>query len=248
MPALATWLARFAIPSVLAILATYFVLRWTQSEALDQTIDTTIDIPALPRGGHVTAFGIACTAVALLTASALHWSLGWPTCLAALITLAAVSVGKRRLPTDIVHDISWSVLPLVAGLFVLVESIAQTGLLAALSQTLHDAATANQVATGWFAGTGIALLCNLMNNLPAGLVAGEAVNAAHVPEFVRSAILIGVDIGPNLSVTGSLATILWLNALRREGETVDAWTFLKLGCLVMPPALLAALAGAYLVH
>jgi arsenical pump membrane protein len=56
-------------------------------------------------------------------------------------------------------------------------------------------------------------------------------------------VLIGVDLGPNLSVTGSLATILWLAALRRENQQVSAWSFLKLGALVMPPALLLAIAG-----
>ena len=43
-------------------------------------------------------------------------------------------------------------------------------------------------------------------------------------------------------MTGSLATILWLIALRREGEVVTAWQFLKLGIVIMPPALIAALA------
>ena len=52
-----------------------------------------------------------------------------------------------------------------------------------------------------------------------------------------------MDLGPNLSVTGSLATILWLVAIRREGEDVSAWRFLKLGAIVMPPALLLALAA-----
>jgi arsenical pump membrane protein len=54
-----------------------------------------------------------------------------------------------------------------------------------------------------------------------------------------------VDLGPNLSVTGSLATILWLTALRREGQGIDAWTFLKLGAVVMPPALVLALGVAF---
>jgi arsenical pump membrane protein len=54
---------------------------------------------------------------------------------------------------------------------------------------------------------------------------------------------VGVDLGPNLSVTGSLATILWLIALRREGEHVSALTFLKAGAVVMPPALLLATAA-----
>ena len=59
------------------------------------------------------------------------------------------------------------------------------------------------------------------------------------------AIAIGIDLGPNLSVTGSLATILWLTALRREGLHVSAWAFLKLGALVMPPALALAIAGTF---
>jgi arsenical pump membrane protein len=57
-------------------------------------------------------------------------------------------------------------------------------------------------------------------------------------------VLIGVNLGPNLSVTGSLATILWLTALRREGHRVGAWTFLRLGAIVMPPALLLAIGSA----
>ena len=66
----------------------------------------------------------------------------------------------------------------------------------------------------------------------------------HVPEHARQAILIGTDLGPNLSVTGSLATVLWLTVLPREGERVSAWTFLKAGAVVMPPTMLAAMAAA----
>jgi arsenical pump membrane protein len=81
--------------------------------------------------------------------------------------------------------------------------------------------------------------------LPSGLIAADAVQNAHVPEVIRNAIVIGVDLGPNLSVTGSLATILWLVALRREGQTVSAWKFLQLGLLIMTPALVAALAALW---
>jgi arsenical pump membrane protein len=69
------------------------------------------------------------------------------------------------------------------------------------------------------------------------------VQAAQAGPALTGAALIGVDLGPNLSVTGSLATILWLQALRREGIAVTAWQFLKLGLVIMPPALLLALLG-----
>jgi arsenical pump membrane protein len=88
----------------------------------------------------------------------------------------------------------------------------------------------------------MAVACNLINNLPAGLIAGSALTAAHAPTPVASAVLIGVDLGPNFSVTGSLATILWLTALRRDGIEVTAGSFLRLGVVVTIPALALALA------
>jgi arsenical pump membrane protein len=82
--------------------------------------------------------------------------------------------------------------------------------------------------------------------LPVGLIAGSVARSDHLPPSIVQALLIGVDLGPNLSVTGSLATILWLVALRREKIDVTAWRFLRLGLLVTPPALLAALWAAQL--
>jgi arsenical pump membrane protein len=78
-----------------------------------------------------------------------------------------------------------------------------------------------------------------------GLIAGSVVATDHLPAAVAGASLIGVDLGPNLSVTGSLATILWLVALRREGQDVGPWQFLLVGIAVTPPALLLAI-GALL--
>jgi arsenical pump membrane protein len=108
---------------------------------------------------------------------------------------------------------------------------------------MQTASRQSPAAAAWAAGIGLGLLCNLTNNLPGGLIAGGAVQSAHLPPGMTGAVLLGIDLGPNLSVTGSLATILWLAALRREGIDVGAWHFLRLGALVMPPALLLALAA-----
>jgi arsenical pump membrane protein len=93
------------------------------------------------------------------------------------------------------------------------------------------------------AGVAVAFGSNLVNNLPMGLFAATVGHTASAPDRVIEGVLIGVDLGPNLSVTGSLATILWMMALRREGLHVGGWRFLKLGAIVMPPALILALAA-----
>ncbi len=247
MPPLLQWLPRYALPSVLSVLATYAVLRWTLRGALEQDIEADVTVPELTGGGKTAALGIAATAVALLVSSALDLQLGLPTAISGVLTAVAVLIREKKGPWDTVKDISWGVLPLVAGLFVLVEALDKSGLIRMISLLLRDQAQRSATAATWGAGIVIAFACNLMNNLPAGLMAGNAVQAAHGPEQVTSAVLIGVDLGPNLSVTGSLATILWLTALRREGQDVDAGTFLKLGFLVMPPALLLAIGAAWLL-
>jgi len=247
MPPLLSWLARYGLASVLSILATYMLLRWTQRRALGEDIASEIDVPRLTGGGKMAALGIAATALVLLGASAMGTQLGLPTAIAGLVTVAVVLIAKREGPWRTVKDISWGVLPLVAGLFVLVEGLRQSGLIETITKFLQAESHLRPELLPWGAGVGLAFVTNLMNNLPAGLIAGTAVQGASVSPHVTSAILIGVDIGPNLSVTGSLATILWLTALRRENLHVDAWTFLKLGIVIMPPALLLALAGAWLV-
>jgi arsenical pump membrane protein len=244
MPPLLQWLPKYLLPSALSIAATFLVLRWTQRKALRQKLSTDVPVPTLSAAGKTAALGIVATSLVLLGASAFDIQLGLPTALAGLLTAIVVLIRERKSPWTAIKEISWGVLPLVAGLFVLVEALDKSGLIAAIGDLLHRAAAASETGAAWGAGVAIAFASNLMNNLPAGLVAAGAVKSANVSDPVKRAVLIGVDLGPNLSVTGSLATILWLTALRREGLSVNAWTFLKLGVLVMPPALLLAIAAS----
>ena len=242
MPSLFDWLAQFAAPSVTAIAMTYGLLRWTQRAHLVDAIAPDMPLPHLSADGKWASAGIAVTAVILLVASAFSINLGGPTLIAAVATAAVVSLRARKSPRRLVRGISWSVLPLVGGLFVLVAALEHTGVIAALVDTLRTAVLRSSTEAAWQTGLLVALATNLINNLPAGLIAAATVAGAHPPSVVAGALLIGVDLGPNLSVTGSLATILWLVALRREKLDVGAFEFLRLGVVVMVPALVVALA------
>jgi arsenical pump membrane protein len=241
MPPLAQWLYHFTLPSIASILVTYAALRFTQRRALTQSVGEPPASRPLSLGGKCVALGIGATAGVLLAASALDRQLGLPTFVAGTAVTIIVLLISRQSPLPVVRHVSWSVLPLVAGLFILVEGVQRTGILQSLASMLHQAATVDPRATSLGAGAVVAFASNVLNNLPTGLVAATVTANADAPVQVTSGLLIGVDLGPNLSVTGSLATFLWLIALRREGEAVTAWRFLKLGMVVMPPALLAAL-------
>ncbi len=240
MPPLGAWMRSFAIPSLASILVTFAVLRWAVRKDLARPLQRQVEAPKLALAGKLAAVGIAGAAAALVIASALHIDLGLPTFAAALCAAFLVWLRDRAAPLGILKGISWSVIPLVAGLFVLVEATNQAGARTLSQSALQKAAALGEPLASLASAFGVALLCNVVNNLPVGLIAAGALHAAPVSAAVRNAVLIGVDLGPNLSVSGSLATILWLTAIRREGEAVSFWTFLRYGLLVMPPALLLA--------
>ena len=246
MPALPVWLAHFSLPALAAIASTFVILRIALHPALRETVAADVPEAPLGRGGKIVACGIGLTALVLLGASLVGLQLGLPTLLASLAVVGVTLALARQSPLTVLKGISWGVLPMVAGLFILVEGLGHTGVLAMLSQWLKAGATGALAETAWAAGLLVAFGSNLINNLPMGLIAASTSQAAQVPPQVTESLLIGVDIGPNLSVTGSLATILWLIALRREGISVSFWRFFKLGLLVMPASLLLALAALLL--
>ena len=248
MPPLVQWLQIFALPSLLAIVATFVALWTTQSTIISSdTIAMKVCHPALSHSAKIAGIGIVATALVLLLASSRGLDLGLPTFISGVFTAGLILLINRRNPMGLIKGISWSILPLVAGLFVLVGALKWTGVIEALSNALEQAAAWSPARAAAGSGTVIALVSNLVNNLPAALVAGSAVHDAGVSKDIAASALIGVDLGPNLSVTGSLATILWLSALRREGLDLSAWKFVKIGLVVMPPALALAICSLLMV-
>jgi len=242
LPPLPVWLVNFLAPSLVAIIVTFFVLKATQRRSLSGAFASSVPLPPLTRGAALAALGILLTAVALLWSSAAGLELGLPTFAAGASTTVVVLLLDRRSPWPILKGVSWGVIPLVAGLFVLVAGLGRTGLLGTVGSALQQLALRSGHGAALAAGAATAAASNVMNNLPVALIAGSVGTGAQVSSQLKDAMLVGVDLGPNLSVTGSLATILWLIALRREQVRIDGLTFLRLGLLVMTPALLAALA------
>ena len=85
------------------------------------------------------------------------------------------------------------------------------------------------------AAGGAALFSNLFNNLPVAIVSSYLV--AHAPAHAAYPLIVGVDLGPNLTMTGSIATILWSSMLRKRGVHVSDLDYIRLGIIVVPATL-----------
>jgi len=248
MPPLGRWLLWFGLPSVLAIGTTYAVLRVLFRRDLEEELTEVVEARDLGGSGRMVLAGLGLMVLVLLGASALDKPLGLPTCLAALAITAVVSVKARRNPVELAREISWGTLALVAGLFVMVDAVESVGALRLTGAALRWAQGLPEAIGATVTAVGVGLANNLVNNLPLGLLASGTLRTVHAEGLMQKAILIGIDLGPNLSVTGSLATILWLIALRKEGLEVSFVDFLKVGVVAMPVALLTSMGAAIAIE
>jgi len=146
--------------------------------------------------------------------------------------LVAVRIAQRRIAARRLQEVDISTL---AGVFLVALAL---GTLARVwSFPGHVMAGAGSVAT---AATG-ALTAVLVNNLPAAVLLGS-----RMPAHPRS-LLLGLNIGPNLAVTGSLSALIWWTAARSAGARPSAVRYSAVGVVVVPTALAAALAAGHLL-
>jgi len=185
-----------------------------------------------PRQRYTLAAMVA-VAAAYVVALALRWPLGPVAVIGALLVLVAGKV----YPREASQRIGWSTFPLLAGLFVLLDAVSRSGFTTWAISELHRMAHEGPLATILTAAFGSALAANLFNNLPIAVISGTVVS--HGSEsWLAYPLIAGVDLGPNLTTTGSLATILWLSILRSRGLTINPLEYLRLGLTVVPAMLI----------
>jgi arsenical pump membrane protein len=141
----------------------------------------------------------------------------------------ATSVGR------LVSAAEPSFLVFVLGLGVIVQAASENGLASAVATLLPSGGALPALL---LVAAISAVLANLVNNLPATLVL-VPVAAVSGPAPVL-AVLIGVNVGPNLTYVGSLATLLWRRVLHVEDTDVELGEFVRLGALTVPAALVAS--------
>lgn len=151
-------------------------------------------------------------------------------------TLAALVMTARERPqlSEVVRAAQPGFLAFVLALAVIVTAASAHGLSSAVDSLLPGGS--GLLALVAIAAIG-AVLANLVNNLPATLIVLPVVATGGAGPVL--AMLIGVNIGPNVTYVGSLATLLWRRIVHAHDETVDIAEFVRLGALTVVPALVA---------
>jgi arsenical pump membrane protein len=227
--------AVMALPWLAVIAAEYAAFRWFFRADLAAPADPVPDGPgpAAPRYA-LAVLGLTLAGFAAAEPFGVHP--GW----VAVAGAIALAVPRRVGPATLLREANPAFCAFVLSLGVVVLAVREHGLdrvVAALVPARDGLPQLIAVAVL------AAVLANLLNNLPATLVLLPAVAAS--PGLLLAA-LIGVNVGPNLTYVGSLATLLWRQILHTRNAAPDAGEFLRLGLLAVPAALVAGVLALWL--
>ena len=230
-----------AAPWLVVIAVEYLAFRWFF--AGDLRAGTVAAGPAHPVGRppvpRFTVVALAATLAGLVLASLAGLNPAWAAGAGAVVLAGWALARGSDTAAGLLGAASLPFLLFVLGLGVVVEAVVRNGLGSAIARVTPGGSTL--LALLALAGLAAAL-ANLVNNLPAVLVLlsvlrGSGLLAGPGPVL---AVLIGVDVGPNLSYAGSLATLLWRRLLADRDHAPDLAEFTRLGLLTVPAGLVLA--------
>jgi arsenical pump membrane protein len=204
----------------------------TSGAALDATLDGF---------GRVVSFGLVALLIAFFVGSLVHIAPSAIAAAGAAVLGAAALVRRRTTATALVRAASPGFIVFVGALGVVVTAATHHG----LARAVGDALPAGSGFGSLLAVAVVAaILANAVNNLPATLVLLSALPAGAAAPLL--AALIGVNVGPNLTYTGSLATLLWRKGVRAENAEPSRRAFFTAAVLTTPLALFTAVCGLWL--
>ena len=230
----ARFAALMALPTIAAIGVEWTVLRRFFAIDLERPRHRTSSPArqAVPRFAlAVLSLTLAGFALSSLIAVEPVW-----VAVAGAIAITAPALARRATtPARLARSVEPGFLVFVLGLAVIVQAASENG----LASAVRDVIPGGDSLPALLAIAAVsAILANVVNNLPATLMlVPVAAAAGHGPVL---ATLIGVNVGPNLTYVGSLATLLWRRVLHAEDTDVELAEFLRLGVLTVPATLLVA--------
>ena len=222
--------ALMALPWTVACLLDWRALKWFFRADLTLSSEQVVEVPAAPRYALIILTG---TVAGFVVTSAIDVPPAWAAWLG-VVALAIPALNARRTTWwRIVNETSPGFVLFVLALGVIFQGVNTGGIHEALTHLVADGTNLPALIALALLG---ALLANLVNNIPATLALLPLVAASPLSVL---AVLIGVNVGPNLTVAGSLATLLWRRQLT-EPHHQSARTFHLLGVISTLPILLAA--------
>jgi arsenical pump membrane protein len=230
-----------ALPTAAAIAVEWVVLTRFFASELDRPRES-VEVPEAPNLPRFALAVLGATLVGFLLSSPLGIQPLWIAAAGAVAITVPALVRKTETLKDLVRALDLPFLVFVLGLSIIVAAASDNGLATAVRTVLPQGESLPDLL---IIAAVSAVLANIVNNLPAILILAPALAPAGHGAVL--AALVGVNVGPNLTYVGSLATLLWRRLLRAEDTEVNPVEFTRLGAITVPAALVASTLVLWLV-
>lgn len=238
-----TFAEAMLVPQLVALGTTYGLLRWHFRQEVPDRFDSSL----LPGPASVVPsrayFTVCVTVLAIvLVGYFLAPLVGVEPYIVAFAgsgLLASAGLITGRVGIRAAGEVPWAIFPFVVGLFVAVRGLENLDIVAASSRWLeHLRPGAPETLLAVSATTAIA--SNLLNNLPAALLARDVLVTSHAQTSTILAALVGANCGPLVIPSASLATMLVITLARQDGELVKIRRLVAFGLWTTPVIVAAA--------
>lgn len=196
-----------------------------------------------------------CMAIVILIRAGLFVGAGfdipieWIGIFGALVLIGYRWYRKGIGPYDILKKTPWHIILFAFSIYVVVYALHNIGLTALLVKLLREPLSANYLSASLISGGLLTVMSNLFNNLPSVMIgtftlAGMGLDqpTLHVAYLAN---IIGSDIGSLIIPMGTLASLIWMFLLRKNGVRIGWWDCIKVTILVIPIGLIISLLSLY---
>src|SRR5690625_275258 len=238
------------MPNIISIFASLVVLYVYFNRSMPKTYDETMVQTPMSAIQHKTLFTITWYCIAFLIVGYIcsemfSIPISLITSLAALFLLICGSYFRVIHVPTVIKNAPWAIIFFSIGMYVIVYGLKNVGLTTIITSVItlfiKKGSFLATIGTGFLA----AFLSSIMNNLPTIMINSIALKDIYATEIAQQltiyANIIGTNLGPKITPIGSLATLIWLHVLRRDGIYISWAYYFKIGLILTIPTLTVTL-------
>ncbi len=234
------------LPTMAAIIANFVIFYYLFKDNIKGTYPMSCDIDArqLIKDKAMVAVGLVVLVFVLIGCGFANWLL-LPLSVVTTVGAIAIYIAERK-PFVRTRRISWRVVVFVLSLFIVVKGLEVSGVNAIVGNLILAVVGQNPVYATFFISMASAFMCNLVNNIPmTAMMVPITSGIAATPDMALAmaySLVIGSNLGANITITGALAGILWIECAKAEKWSTGISEFIKTGLMVTPVVILASAA------
>jgi arsenical pump membrane protein len=235
------------LPTMAAIVANYAIFYYIFRNDIKGSYPVSCDVDerGLIKDKAMVAVGLVVLAFVLVGCGFANWLL-LPLSVVTTVGAIAIYIAERK-PIKRTRRISWRVVVFFLSLFIVVNGLVVSGVNGIVGNAISRAVGQSPLYATFLISMLSALLCNVFNNIPMTAMMVPITSAiATSPRMALAyaySLVIGSNLGANITITGALAGILWLECAKAEKWSTGASEFIRIGLTVSPIVILVSAAA-----